>query len=483
MKKIVLIAACFICAMTLNVFAKPDIVTDISDDETVVLYSADEEYELSEYENQISIVSDTSTISEAGGTLQLTAVIENPLSAESVVWSIESGKNYATIDQNGLVKAVTNGVVVCKAKSTVDASRFAYKTIIISIQTEKKWAHLDLMGVGCTFRRRVGDQIKTIGGYQSTDYLAGTQFDLEAVPKTTKVDGADVATTEFLYWKGSDGRVVSYDPVYKFTLGTDMKLTAVCASVTGSSRHVVFKDISGKILSEGPTTSTITIPSEPFALGYEFYCWVADGKEYDFTARTKFDTSGISKNTIFTAGYVKAPVKYNLSVTGAKEGGGKYYYNDFISLHAAETEEGRKFAYWKRDGKIISYDSTYEFYMGAHDSCIEAVFADTDEPVALVPIIILDEPMIVDTNKISFTAERYLPEQYTLVATGIIMDNSTANITLDTYGVKNSMASSNANTGKYTIRKKDIAANETWYARAYMIYADKDNIITISKSL
>lgn len=464
MKKIVFLTICLLFSFVLCVSATAD----------------NFETETYEYTNGISITSPASTITQADATLQLTAVILDALPEESIIWSIESGKNCATIDQNGLLKAVTNGVVVCKAKSTVDESRFAYKTIIISIQTQKQWAKLDLMGVGCSFKRMVNGEEKTLGAYLVNDFVVGTEFDLEAVAKKSNM--------EFLYWKGSDGRIISYDPKYKFILGTDMKLTAVYAEIQDESYHVVFRDISGKILAEGPTTSTISVPALSNPVGYEFYCWIADKKQYDFDEKSVFEASSVNKNTIFTAGYVKSSIKYNLTVENADVSTGSYYYNDVVTLNHILPPSDKKFAYWKRDGQIVSYSDTYTFYMGAYDTKIEAVFVDISEPVAEVPIVVMSEPIVTDTNKISFTAERYLPEQYTLVATGIILNNSSANITLDTYGIKNSMSASFKNIGQYTVRKKDVSDGETWYARGYMIYADADNIITVysdtvSKSL
>lgn len=469
MKKIFLFVVCLILAVNLNAFAKSELVIDAADVDEIEENSYG--IALLEYSNGITITSDGSTISKANGTLQLTAQISQPLTEESIIWSIESGKNFATIDQNGLLTAVTNGVVVCKAKSTVDESRFAYKTVTIAIKTESQYAHLEMYGVGgCAISGTQNGATKYWGSVSASDYPIGDEFELKAVPKNNK---------EFLYWSTNDGKIVSYNDTYKFTLGTDLKLRAVCADVSDTKRQIIFRDLSGKILAEGPTTSEITVPSNPYAIGYEFLCWVADGKRYELTAGSKLDGNIVNKNTIFAAGYVKSTVKYDLTAIGADISSGSYCYNDLVSLNHLEPEKNKKFSYWKRDGKIVSYSDTYNFYMGTYSTVVEAVFTDIDEPIAEVPLIAMSEPMIIEGNKISFTAERYLPQQYKLIATGIVLDKSSASVTLETYGAINSMATSTENIGQYTVRKKDVSSGDTWFARGYMIYADGDDIMTI----
>lgn len=471
------------CLLTINCFAA-NIVTDFSEDafdsltvidghsseQREIVEEEDSEFELLEYENGITITAPSSTITTSGGTLQLTATITEPMEGESYIWSIESGSNCATIDQNGLVTAVTNGTVVCKVHSTMDSTKIAYKTIVIAIKTETQKISVGIMGVGGTqITGSINGESRVFGSMNTASYDDGTEFVLKVTPK----EGY-----EFIYWKNFE-RIVSFDPEYSFTLGSAMNLSAVCGKTDGSNLLVTFKDMSGNVLIEGYTSAEIKTPTKPFTLGYKFHCWVADGNMYNFTPNSVLDTSNIAKNTMFSAGYIKDSTEYTVTATGADSTGGTYMYNDLVVLNPAEPEEGKRFAYWKRDGKIVSYDETYKFYVGAFDTHVEAVFVDIGEAVAEVPIIVMSEPQVVDGNKISFVAERYLPERYTLASTGIILSNSSSNITLNMVGVTHSQANSTTNKGQYTIRKKDVRYGEIWYARGYMIYKDGDNLITI----
>lgn len=486
-KKIMAIAIAFVFVFANTCFAV-DIVTEFEDEESVkvvegignesaVLEEAEPEedaaFELMDYENGISIIAPATTISKAGGMLQLEAEIWEPEEGESVIWSIEQGSNYATISQTGLVTAKTNGTVVCKVHSTFDPAKIAYKTIVISIQTNVAEFSIGLMGTKCNIYSIDADgKEKPEGSYGIKNFPAGKELLLKAVPNSDY---------EFVYWRDISGKIISYDPVLKYTVSATDTLYAVGAPVESSDRAkiVTFRDMSGKVLVAGFTSAEIKVPSKPFTLGYTFYCWVSDGDMYNLSSGSVLDKSLIKKNTMFVAGYIKDSTEYTVSVTGANEEGGKYIYNDVVTFTHKEPEEGMRFAYWMRDGKIVSYDEEYKFFMGAYDTAVEAVFVTLDTPVAEVPIIVMSEPQVVDKNKISFVAERSLPERFELLSTGIILSSSSSNITLETTGILHAKANTLTNKGQYTVRKADVKSSETWYARGYMIYKDGENTITV----
>lgn len=68
------------------------------------------------------------------GTLQLLATV-NPISEnQEVIWSIVSGQDLATINQNGIVTAVANGTVIVRATSVADQTKFDELTVTIEIE-------------------------------------------------------------------------------------------------------------------------------------------------------------------------------------------------------------------------------------------------------------------------------------------------------------------------------------------------------------
>jgi hypothetical protein len=72
------------------------------------------------------------TITTAGGTLQLVAVINPAAVSQSVTWGIASGSEFATVDANGLVTATANGTVVVRATSVADTTKFGEIEIVIN---------------------------------------------------------------------------------------------------------------------------------------------------------------------------------------------------------------------------------------------------------------------------------------------------------------------------------------------------------------
>lgn len=70
-----------------------------------------------------------------------------------------------------------------------------------------------------------------------------------------------------------------------------------------------------------------------------------------------------------------------------------------------------------------------------------------------------------------------LDSAYTLVESGILMYNQPGYFDITTDGVIKAVGTSTANDGQYTIRKANVSAGETWYAKAYMIYLDGEGAV------
>lgn len=84
-------------------------------------------------------ISGGDTITESGGTLQLSASVQPASANQAVMFFIpeEEEKQYATVGRTGLVKAAANGTVTVRAASVYDPSQYAEKTITISGQKKK----------------------------------------------------------------------------------------------------------------------------------------------------------------------------------------------------------------------------------------------------------------------------------------------------------------------------------------------------------
>lgn len=82
-------------------------------------------------------------ISTNGGTLQLNASISpEDASDKSVTWSVDNTTGQASIDQNGLLRAVSNGQVIARATANDGSRVFCRLFVTISNQTDLKGAEL-----------------------------------------------------------------------------------------------------------------------------------------------------------------------------------------------------------------------------------------------------------------------------------------------------------------------------------------------------
>ena len=89
------------------------------------------------------------------------------------------------------------------------------------------------------------------------------------------------------------------------------------------------------------------------------------------------------------------------------------------------------------------------------------------------------EPVIVGENldKIAFYAERSVPDNYTMLETGILMSQA-ENFDVNTSGIIKARASWSTPSGQFTVRKGN-AKGQTWYAKAYLIYSDGNEVCTV----
>ncbi len=269
----------------------------------------------------------------------------------------------------------------------------------------------------------------------------------------------------FLYWQDVKNNVVlSTEETIEVTVGSNASYKAVYSDKT-SEVYVTFKS-NNKIVAS-TLKDYATVPENPYLAGYTFDGWYLGGNK---KTENFFD---VTENTTYVAYFRLNDTEYTVTISGAKQEGGKYKYNDKVTVNAAG-EEGKVFTYWVRDGKIVSYSEEYAFYVSA-DTEVVANYAETatDEEIVLV----MAEPSVVDTNRIAFYAERNVPDEYTVIETGILMNQTEDFDIYSAYIVAKSNSTSAI--GQYTARKKDVGEGDTWYAKAYLIYKDGEEIKTL----
>ncbi len=222
-----------------------------------------------------------STITEAGGTVQLTAV-PNPASAtDKVYWSVDN-ENLAAVDENGLVTALINGTVTVTVKSIYDEATYATKTITITGQPQ----HYTL-----TYKSGVtGETVNNIP--EAFAYAAGEYVfpALVAVP--------DRNGYKFLGWSLAEGgevvksvNMTSAKTVYavweladNWTFDNDGDLEGI--GVAGFNTKV-----------EGGVMSTISYDGQ--AVGFSDATLILDASKYS-TFKTNISMSTVNTGDYFT---------------------------------------------------------------------------------------------------------------------------------------------------------------------------------------
>ena len=231
----------------------------------------------------------------------------------------------------------------------------------------------------------------------------------------------------------------------------------------------MFKNANNKIIASGHQSSGVTVPSDPFIMGYTFAGWYVNGVKQNISAGET--VSGVTKDTEYKAAYYADATLYNVDVNGTVS---QHIYNEKVRVSADAEKDGNVFMYWMKDAAIVSYDLNYEFYVSG-DTALTAVYGSTAADAE--NLLVMSNPVVVGTNKIAFYAERNIDSKYTVIESGILLSNA-ADISLDSYTHK-AVAASKTNKGQYTVRKANVSIGDTWYGRAYVIYTDGTNVYTI----
>ncbi len=336
-------------------------------------------------------------------------------------------------------------------------------------EMEKCFLEVTTVGDGSVI---LNGTINCNGNYKD-EHAKGTSIQLTATAN---------AGYAFAYWEDvRTASIISTDPVYVCVMGTGVNVKAVFNRIPTADTTeftVIFKDKSGKILkSTGVVKNTAATPpaTTPALAGYSFTGW-----DKDYT--------NVTSDMTINAKYERLPDTYTVTVEGGtlSTGGttGNYQYDMPVTVVAGTAPEGQKFTYWTQDGQKVSTKNTFSFFTPMKNTVLTAVFVDESTEIVNVPFITLSEDVQVDTaNKtMLFTAIRDVPDGYTLVESGVLLLQSNTplagELTVDTEGAIRGKIK-NDSTDQFYIRKSNITAGDTWYARAYLIYRDASgNIVT-----
>ncbi len=245
-----------------------------------------------------------------------------------------------------------------------------------------------------------------------------------------------------------------------FTVYTSTFLTAVYEEISPSEDAdavVEFWNLDGSYLGQKSVTELEELAAEDKTLktsliGHTFTGW--------FTAEdVALDISTISeKVTHAVAGYtadatLAATGDDGVRVNGETDAEANAYGKEVICVDNKGTV-----THWLRDGKVVSYDETYKYYVWDSTN-ITSSYA----PVEKKPLVVLDGETVSDAYMIEYDGAGK-----TIVEVGILFGTGTP-----TVGSKSEIFKSQRgnNHGQFAAKPSD----SSYTARGYMIYQDTDN--------
>ncbi|AUG57804.1 fibronectin type III domain-containing protein [Acetivibrio saccincola] len=357
-----------------------------------------------------------------------------------------------------------------KKAGTID-NRLRMNTVdFMKEEKLKKLMEVTAVGNGWV---RLNDESTNLPQNYKDSFEYGTEIKLTAIPDRD---------SEFAYWEDiSNGRMISTNPVYRTIITSGENIKAVFYKKATEETEVftvVFKDRGGRILKSTNVAKNQPAipPKDPVMTGYQFVGW-----DRDF--------SSVTSNMVISPVFKRLPDKYIVTVEGGRlitgETKGEYKFDMPVKVVANEEEEGMKFSHWTMDGRKVSLEPEYVFFMPKKDIVLTAVFVEDAEIIDTAPFITLSEDVIVnkDDKTMIFVANRSVGEGYTLIESGVILLKAGADyegeITLGTENILRGRIH-NDSTDQFYVRKINVADGDIWYGRAYLIYEDGDgNIFTV----
>ena len=279
---------------------------------------------------------------------------------------------------------------------------------------------------------------------------------------------------DFAFWIVNG--VVRFDLAvdHEFVVSRDMDIEAIFSQ--GNQHAVVFMDANGKQIDvqyvlDGEDAIDITegLPSKP---------------DFKVSTTEKWSGSleGIFEDTILVLQY-EIDTSAEFTLTNVNEGTTEdILYNEVVTLQANPGEE-EYFQYWKRDGFIVSYDSTYRFTMMT-DTTVEAVYGEA--PVVAEPVMYLSEPLTLRDGHVSYVVQFYIPEGYELIDFGILsIDGIYQGFEIDTTLNDHDIIQTHVDkfygpTNEYLV---SFPNDEVLSARGYMVVENNDIEIIYSSTL
>ncbi len=384
------------------------------------------------------------------------------------------GRRMYTVSSLATLKTALDAANAALSDHYINITKTEADPLAAAIET----ASLDVMM--CTLSFDAVDGVVNVNsGAAVNQYIAekNTTVELNAIP---------MSGYEFVCWKDSAGNLLGENTSLEYTV---FSTTTITAEFRPNSRYTfTYQDNYGKTYKIQPVSDYSEV-SYPAAEGaYLRTGYVVESWDNDYSGELP-SSGAVTGNVVFTAtlGHDTADtftVKYKPNA-GAEWVEGTYKLGRVFKATADETYGGNAFSYWKdQNGNTVTYErelsvtvyAAMEFtpyYEGAQSgvtvSNLQSAIANSE------------------TGKIAFTGQVVFGDDFASeVYHGVLLlksSSAVSSLDFNTSGVIVGKSSGySAQTNTYIINKKNVAAGDTWYGRAFIVYYDTNNEMQIAFS-
>lgn len=243
-----------------------------------------------------------------------------------------------------------------------------------------------------------------------------------------------VADESFINWCNDNGKIVSTETSYTFTVTGDVTLNMTNRATAENTAMVEFVSAYNQVIASQIYTNdaAITPPSGPSKMGYIFKGWSLTEDKYTDWATTQSEiqakiTAGEKHITVVPVYEQDTSVTYtvNVYVNGEKDDtqSATGIFAGATKTVSAPTIDGKVFLYWTdkaENGTILGYDTSYFMQINKNIE-IYAVYGEKE--VEKQPVITMTNVYTTiedEKKKLSFSVTRDIPEGYTLVEHGML---------------------------------------------------------------
>ena len=294
----------------------------------------------------------------------------------------------------------------------------------------------------------------------------------------------------FLYWKNGADKIVSTDKAYTFTLVTDTDLTMAIVDEGDMSADSVycalveFVSDYDQVMYADTWYSTddaadFELPAGPSKPGYVFKGW-----EYDVqTILGMID--GSNPHITVHAVYEEYDAGYTYTVTNNVD--------DIVATHSvqqgdtlwveAPARDGWTFSHMEDTaGNVISYSDSHAFWVSG-DFTVKLVYVEATQTVVKAPTVAVTGSYAFEQAgkiKASFSITRDVPEGYTLVEHGMLVNRdgtlaageAELEMVIGSGKVIKATSTDKAALGTYVQNVNVTVEGATIFCRGYLIYKD-----------